>query len=56
MVTDAKNIVVELNNGEKLNEDKYRIWSLKIQYILEEQEALEILNMFMVEPEQGNTT
>ena len=50
----AKNIVVELNKGEKLNGDNYEILSMKIQYVLEEQEALEVLQMFMTELEQGN--
>ena len=56
MATVAKNIVVELNKGKKLNKDNYEIWSMKIQYVLEEQEDLEVSNMFMVEPEQGITT
>ena len=29
---------------------------MKIQYVLKEQEALEVLKMSMLEPEQGNTT
>ena len=36
MATTSKNIVAELNKGEKLNGDNYEIWSLKIQYVLEE--------------------
>ena len=52
----SKNIVIELNKGEKLNKDNYEIRSMKIQYVLEDQEALEVLNMFMTEPKQGNTT
>ena len=56
MSTAAKNIVTELNRGEKLNGDNYEIWSMKIQYVLEEQEVFETLNNVMVEPEQGNTT
>ena len=55
MTTAAKNIVAELNKGEKLNGDNYKIWSTKIQYVLEEQEALEVLQMSMIKPEQGNT-
>ena len=51
MATYAKNIVVELNKGEKLNGENYEIWSMKIQYVLEEQEALEVLQMSMTEPE-----
>ena len=44
MSTTTKNIIVELNKGEKLNGDNYEIWHYKVQYILEEQEALETLN------------
>ena len=51
MATYAKNIVVELNKGEKLNGENYEIWSMKIQYVLEEQEALEVLQMSMTETE-----
>ena len=40
MATASKNIIAELNKGEKLNGDNYEIWSLKIQYVLEEQEVL----------------
>ena len=56
MTIAAKNVVVELIKGEKLNSDNYEIWSIKIQYILEEKEALEVLKMSMLEPDQGNTT
>ena len=55
MASATKNIVAELNKGEKLNGDNYEIWSLKIQYVLEEQEALEALNQIMEEPEDGTT-
>ena len=54
MTFAAKNIVAKLNKGEKLNGDNYEIWSMKIQYVLEEQEALELLQMSMTEPKQGN--
>ena len=50
MTIVAKNIVAELNKGEKLNDNNYEIWSMKIQYVLEEQEALEVLKMSMLEP------
>ena len=56
MSTTTKNIVVELNKGEKLNGDNYEIWSMKIQYVFEEQKVLETLNNVMPEPDQGNTT
>ena len=40
MSTATKNIIVELNKGEKLNGDNYEIWHRKVRYILEEQETL----------------
>ena len=49
MATATKNIVVELNKGEKLNGDNYEIWSMKIQCVLEENKALEVLKMSMLE-------
>lgn len=45
----SKNIIDELNKRDKLNKDKYDIWHCKIQYILEEQKALEMLTNTMVE-------
>ena len=56
MASAAKNIVAELKRGEKLNGDNYEVWSMKIQYVLEEQEALEVLKMSLIEPEDGITT
>ena len=47
MTSATKNIVAKLNKREKLNGDNYEIWSMKIQYVLEEQEALEVLQMSM---------
>ena len=44
MAIAAKNIVAELNKDENLNGNNYKIWSMKIQYVIEEQEALEVLN------------
>ena len=32
----SKNIVADLIKGEKLNGDNYKIWNIKIQYVLEE--------------------
>ena len=55
MASASKNIVAELNKGEKLNGDNFEIWSMKIQYVLEEQEVLEVLTMSMDEPEEGTT-
>ena len=45
----SKNIIADLNKGEKLNGDNYNIWHLKIQYVLEEQEVLETINAEMEE-------
>ena len=56
MSNATKNIIEELNKGEKHSGDNYEIWHQKVRYILEEQEALEILNHVMQEPEQGNIT
>ena len=47
----SKNIIADLNKGEKLNGDNYNIWHLKIQYVLEEQEILETINAEMEEPQ-----
>ena len=55
MTTASKNIVAELNKRLKLNGDNYETWSLKVQYVLEEQEALEAINNVMNKPEEGNT-
>lgn len=55
MSSASKNIVAELNKGDKLNGDNYQLWAMKIQYVLEEQEVLETLTNVMVEPEAGNT-
>ena len=55
MSSASKNIVAELNKGEKLDGDNYKLWSMKIQYVLEEQEVLETLTNVLVEPELGNT-
>ena len=50
----SKNIIAELNKGEKLNGDSYDIWHLKMQYVLDEQEALEVVNNVMEEPKVGD--
>ena len=46
----TKNIIVELNKGEKLNGDNYNIWQLKMHYVLEEQDALEAITKVLVQP------
>ena len=52
----SKNIIADLNKGEKLNGDNYDICNLKIQYVLEEQKVLETFNAEMEEPQavEGN--
>lgn len=51
----SKNIIIDLNKGEKLNEDNYDIWSHKIWYVLEEKNALKGINHVLCLPKQGNT-
>ena len=51
----TKSIVADLNQGDKLNDKNYDIWHHKIQYLLEEQEMLELITQPMAEPEHGNT-
>ena len=41
------NIIAKLNKGKKLYGDNYEIWKMKIQYVLEEQKALETLNIIL---------
>ena len=55
MSSACKNIITELNRGEKLEGDNYDIWYRKVQYVLEEQEVKETLFHLMEEPEQGTT-
>ncbi|XP_058003403.1 uncharacterized protein LOC131179976 [Hevea brasiliensis] len=51
----TKNIVAQLNKDLKLNNDNYDIWSMKIQYVLEELEVLETLMHVMEKPKEGHT-
>ena len=52
----SKSIIAEMIKGDKkLNGDKYHVWHLKMQYVLEEQELIESINHVMNEPEEGNT-
>jgi len=32
----SKNIIVDLNKGEKLDDDNYDIWHRKVEYLLDE--------------------
>ena len=54
MSSAIRNIIAELNKGEKLNGFNYVIWHRKMQYVLEEQEVLGTLNHVMAELEKGN--
>ncbi|KAK2971566.1 hypothetical protein RJ640_017935 [Escallonia rubra] len=49
----SKQIVADLNKGEKLDGDNYDIWHRKVQYMLDEQEVLETLTAVMARPAQG---
>ncbi|KAL6286447.1 hypothetical protein ACE6H2_010837 [Prunus campanulata] len=51
----TKNVVADLNKGDKLEGTNYDIWHRKIQYLLNEQELLETLTNSMVELEVGQT-
>ena len=55
-MTSSKNIVAELNKGEKLNGDNYDIWHQKVQYVLEEQETLETLQNTIIELEEPESS
>ena len=52
----SKNIVVDLNKGEKLDGDNYDIWHRKIQYTLDEEEVIETLTQEMATHKDGNTS
>ena len=51
----TRSIVVDLNQGDKLNDKNYDVWHRKIQYLLEEQDMLETISQPMVEPKHGTT-
>ena len=48
-----RSIVVDLNQGDNLNNKNYDVWHRKIQYLLEEQDMLETISQPMIEPEHG---
>ena len=52
----VKSLVADLNKGEKLTEQNYDTWSRKVQYILEDQELLEVLTQSMQPPESSDST
>ena len=39
----TRSIIAYLNQGDKLNDKNYYVWHHKIQYLLEEQDMLEII-------------
>ena len=55
-MTAMKSIIVDLDQGDKLNYKNYDVWHRKIQYVLKEQEMLETITQLMAEPKHGNTT
>jgi hypothetical protein len=48
----SRNIMAELTKGEKLNGENYKIWAMKIQCVLKEQEILTVLDHILTEPEK----
>lgn len=44
----SKNVVADLNKGEKLNGSNYDMWHRKIQYLFNEQEVLDTLTTFVL--------
>ena len=51
----TKNVVAYLTKEEKLDWTNYDLWHRKVQYLLNEQEALETLTNVMMQPGNGNT-
>ena len=51
----TQSLIIDLNQGDKLNEKNYDVCHRKIQYVQEEQEMLETITQPMVEPEHGST-
>ena len=56
MSSACKNIIVELNQGEKQDGDNYDIWYRKIHYVLEEQKVKETVSHLMEDHVQGTTS
>ena len=54
-IAATRSLVADLNYGDKLNDKNYDVWHRKIQYLLEEQDMLEIISQLMVELEHGMT-
>ncbi|GAV83069.1 UBN2_3 domain-containing protein [Cephalotus follicularis] len=50
-----KNIIADLNKGEKLTDTNYNIWYKKMNFLLNEQELYEYLTTVMTRPPEENT-
>lgn len=48
------NVIVDLIKGETLDEAIYDIWHRKIQYLLNDNEILEIITNVMKQPIEGH--
>ena len=53
-MTVTKNIIDDLDQGDKLNDKNHDVWYRKIQYLLKEQDMMETITQLMAEPEHGN--
>ncbi|GAV84395.1 UBN2_3 domain-containing protein [Cephalotus follicularis] len=51
----CKNIIADLNKGEKLTGTNYDIWRKKMTFLLNEQELYEHLTTVMTKPREGST-
>ncbi|GAV81340.1 UBN2_2 domain-containing protein [Cephalotus follicularis] len=51
----SKNIIADLNKGEKLTGTNYDIWHKKMTFLLNKQELYEHLTTIMTKPPEGNT-
>ncbi|KAL7225170.1 hypothetical protein ACSBR1_020535 [Camellia fascicularis] len=51
----SKNIIDEVNKGDKLDGNNYDIWHMKVHYLLNVQELFDHLTNIVAIPEAGNT-
>ena len=51
----SKNIIADLNKGEKLGGDNYDIWHRKIRYVLNKQVVLDTITHSMTAPQRWDT-
>jgi len=40
----SKKIIIDFNKEERLNRDNYKIWRMRMHYILDKQDALEAIS------------